>query len=180
MLALYAAEQPGVHLLFCDEAWWGLRTEVGRVWARGPRPVLRVSSGRNWTPVMAAAEPATGTSVAIIAGRFDHRWFGHFLREVSREYEGERVVLVVDRAGWHVARKLEVPDNVILWFLPPHSPELNPIEQVWEWLRSHHTRGKLFTRLDDLLDTLSSALKELMDDPERVRSLTGRTWLYTK
>ncbi|MDQ3327746.1 MAG: hypothetical protein M3506_04375 [Chloroflexota bacterium] len=47
-------------------------------------------------------------------------------------------------------------------------------------MRSHHTRGKLFTRLDDLLDTLSSALKELMDNPERVRSLTGRAWLYAK
>lgn len=127
MLARYADARTDLHLLFCDEAWWGLRTEVGRVWARGPRPVLRVSGTKSWTPVMAAAEPATGKSVAIIAGRFDHRWFGHFLREVSREYEGERVVLVVDRAGWHVSGKLEVPDNMILWFLPPHSPELNPI-----------------------------------------------------
>ena len=174
MLAAYLATCPGAHLLFADEAWWGLTTEVGKIWTRGVRPVLPVSGGRSWTPVMAAAEPATGRLHALIAGRFDHRWFGLFLAEVAAAYPGERVILVVDNAGWHRARDLAVPANVILWFLPPHCPEANPVERVWGWLRDQHTRGRLFRTREALLDALCRGLRQLMDDPARVRSLTAR------
>jgi hypothetical protein len=167
------ATRPDTHLLFADEAWWGLTTEVGRVWARGPRPTLAVSGGRSWTPVMGAVEPAAGRLHALIAGRFDARWFGYFLAQLAAAYPGERIVLVVDNAGWHAARDLVVPPNVIPWFLPAHSPELNPVEQVWAWLREHYTRGVLFHDRDALLATLCRALNELADDPARVRSLTG-------
>lgn len=173
MLRAYAAARPGTRLLFADEAWWGLTTETGKVWARGPRPVLRVSGGRSWTPVMAAVEPATGQCHSLIAGRFDRRWFGYFLQQLAAAYPGERVILVVDNAGWHKARDLVVPANIVLWFLPPHSPELNPVERVWLWLRDHHTRGELFRTRAALLAALCQGLRELMDDPPRVRSLTG-------
>ncbi len=93
---------------------------------------------------MAVVEPATRRLHGLIAGRFDARWFGRFLREVAAAYPGERVILVVDNAGWHRARALAVSANVILWFLPPHCPEANPAEQIWQWLRDHHTRGELF------------------------------------
>lgn len=174
MLAAWAARRPGLRVLFADEAWWGLTTEVGKVWTRGARPVLDVSGGRSWTPVMAAVEPATGRLHSLIAGRFDARWFGCFLAEVAAAYPGERVVVVVDNAGWHRARGLRVPPNVILWFLPPHCPEANPVEQVWQWLRARHTRGILFQTRAALLDALCAGLVALMDDPIRVRSLTAR------
>jgi transposase len=174
------ASQPRTHLLFADEAWWGLTTEVRRVWARGPRPTQPIWRGRSWTPVIGAAEPATGRFLSIVAGRLDAAWFGLFLALLAAEYAGERVVLVVDRAGWHTARSLAVPANVILWFLPPHSPELNPVEQVWGWLRGRSTRGRLFTALDRLVDELCVALNALADDPARVRSLTDQSWLYAQ
>lgn len=170
----WVAGRAGLRLLFADEAWWGLTTEVGRVWTRGKRPVVPVSGGRSWTPVMAAAAPATGRLLSLIAGRFDAAWFGHFLGEIAAAYPGERVLLVVDNAGWHTARDLAVPDNLILWFLPPHSPELNPVEQVWQWLRDQHTRGVLFRDREALVTTLCRGLTELMDDPARGRSLTAR------
>lgn len=167
-------------MLFADEAWWGLSTDVGRVWARGARPVVAVSGGRSWTPVMAAVEPATGRLHALIAGRFDARWFGLFLAEIGAAYPGERILLVLDNAGWHKAHALAVPSNVILWFLPPHAPELNPVEQVWQWLRAEHTRGVLFHTREALLATLCDALRALMDDPLRVRSLTARAKQHRK
>ncbi len=122
---------------------------------------------------MAAAEPATGHLVSLIAGRFDARWFGHFLAEIAAAYPGERVILVEDNAGWHWARGLRVPANVILWFLPPHSSDLNPAEHLWHWLRDRHTRGVLFPDREALVATLCRGLVELMDGPARVRSLTG-------
>lgn len=145
------------------------------MWSRGDRPVVAVSGGRAWTPVMAAGEPATGRLPSLIAGRFDADWFGYSLAQLAAAYPTERVVLVVDNAGWHKARAPVVPSRVILWFLPPHSPELNPVEQLWQWLRTQHTRGSLFRTRAALLDTLGQALTALMDDPARVRSLTART-----
>jgi transposase len=174
VLAAWAARRPGLRVLFADEAWWGLTTAVGKVWTRGARPVLAVSGGRSWAPVMAAVEPATGRLHRLIAGRFDARWFGYFLAEVAAAYPGERAILVGDNAGWHRARGLRVPPNVILWFLPPHCPEANPVEQVWQWLRDHRTRGILFPTRAALLDALCDGLVALLDDPLRVRSLTAR------
>lgn len=77
LLAAYVAALPTTRLLFADEAWWGLTTEIGKVWARGPRPVLAVSGRRAWPPVLAAVAPATGRLVSLITGRFDATWFGH-------------------------------------------------------------------------------------------------------
>ncbi len=84
-------------------------------------------------------------------------------------------MLVVDNTGWHRARDLAVPPNVILWFLPPHCPEANPVERLWRWLRDHHTRGELFRSRDALLDALCRGLVALMEDRPRVRTLTGGT-----
>jgi transposase len=175
VLARYVAALPRTHLLFADEAWWGLTTEVGKVWARGARPALAVSGGRSWTPVMAAVEPATGRGHRLLAGRSDRRWCGLFLAQVAAAYPGERVILVVDNAGWHTARDLVVPATVVPWFLPPHCPEANPVEQVWAWLREHYTRGGLFRDREALLAALCRGLRALLDDPARVRALTART-----
>src|SRR4051794_25391763 len=129
---------------------------------------------------MAAAEPAAGRRISLIAGRFDARWFGLFLAEVAAAYPGERVILVVDNAGWHKARDLVVPPNVILWILPPHCPEVNPVEQIWQWLRDHHTRGELFRTRQAPLEALCQGLRDPMDDPARVRSLTARRGPHRK
>lgn len=80
--------------------------------------------------------------------------------------------------GLYPARKLQVPSNVILWYLPPHSPELIIVEEVWDWIRNKYTRGKLFTTLNDLIDTLCEALSRLAGNPQRVRSITDQRWLY--
>ena len=130
--------------------------------------------------MIGAVEPATGRFVGIVAGRLDHEWFGLFLALLAAEYAGERVVLAVDRAGWHTARALAVPPNVVLWFLPAHAPELNPLEQAWGWLRAKHTRGRPFTERDRLVDALCEGLHALADDPGRVRSLTARASLYAR
>ena len=112
----------------------GARGAADAAGERGPRLDAGDGGGR------AGDRPAA----PLVAGRFDARWFGLFLAEFAAAYPGERVILVVDNAGWHRARDLRVPPNVILWFLPPHCPEANPVEQVWQWLRDHHTRGERF------------------------------------
>jgi hypothetical protein len=166
-------------LLFLDEAWWGLTTQLRRVWARrGIRPVQPVWGGRRWRAVIGAVEPATGRFVSLLVGGLNSAWFSLFLAHVAAQYPGERLVIVLDNAGWHTSGRVVVPEGMTLWFQPPHSPEVNVMEQVWQWIRGQYTRGELFTTDAQLDGVLCDALDGLANDPAQVRSLTNQSWLY--
>lgn len=84
------------------------------------------------------------------------------------------VVLVLDNAGWHVAKALKVPSNITLLHLPPYSPELNPIERLWAYMKSHYLSNQVFKDYDDLFDKVKAAWLQL-DDP-RLQTLTHTEW----
>jgi transposase len=174
-----AARKGRYRLLFLDEAWWGLTTQLRRVWARkGTRPVQPVWGGRRWRPVIGAVEPATGRFISLLVGGLNSAWFSHFLAHLAAQYPGERVIVVLDNAGWHTSGTVVVPEGITLWFQPPHSPEVNVMEQVWQWIRGQHTRGALFTTDGQLDGVLCDALDGLANDPTQVKSLTNQRWLY--
>lgn len=87
----------------------------------------------------------------------------------------EHAVMVVDQAGWHTAHALAVPDNVTLALLPPYSPELNPIERVWLFLRERHLSHRLLAGYDAIVDALCKAWNQLT--PERLSTLTSYPYL---
>ena len=87
----------------------------------------------------------------------------------------EHAAMVVDQAGWHVAGALAVPDNVTLVLLPPYSPELNPVERVWLFLRERYLSHRLLAGYDAIVDALCSAWNQLT--PERLQTLTGYPYL---
>ncbi len=87
----------------------------------------------------------------------------------------EHVVLVLDRAGWHRARKLVVPSNVTLVWLPPYSPQLNPVERVWLFLRERHLSHRLLNTYTAIVDALGQAWNTLT--AERLHSLTSYPYL---
>ena len=88
---------------------------------------------------------------------------------------GVHVVLVPDQAGWHRSRRLEVPGNITLLPLPPYSPELNPVERVWSWLKSHHLSNRVFDDSEDLLESGTLAWNTLTR--QRLRTLCRTTWI---
>ena len=81
-----------------------------------------------------------------------------YLAEFSRAYRDYVVLLIMDCAGWHTAKRLEIPPNICIDYLPPYSPELNPVERLWRWLRRHICRNRLFASEDELMDSLTKAL----------------------
>ncbi len=87
----------------------------------------------------------------------------------------KHVVLVLDQAGWHVAKALAVPANITLLHLPSYSPELNPIERIWAYLRSHYLSNRIYTDYDHLFDETSAAWNLL--DQNRLTSITATAWL---
>src|SRR3954465_12525721 len=84
--------------------------------------------------------------------------------------------LVLDGAGWHSSPQLKVPDNIVLVPLPPYSPELNPVENVWEFLRANFLSHRVWDTYEAILDACQNAWNKLIEMPERIASLTRRTW----
>ena len=84
-----------------------------------------------------------------------------FLDEFSKEYSDKDILIILDQAGWHKAKDLKVPTNITLMFLPPYSPELNPVEKLWQWLRKEVTHNNLFKTLEALMDALEKEIRKL-------------------
>lgn len=119
--------------------------------------------------------PQTGESSAILTPTVNTGYMNTHLQHISELVGPQRhVVLVLDGAGWHVAKALQVPSNITLLHLPPYSPELNPIERLWAYLKSHYLSNQIFKDYDDLFDKVKAAWLQL-DDP-RLQSLTRTTW----
>jgi transposase len=90
---------------------------------------------------------------------------------------GAHAVVILDRAGWHAAKELNIPANLTLVFLPPYSPELNAIERVWLYLRERFLSHRLGPAYDDILDACCTAWNTLRSEPGRIRSLCSFEWL---
>jgi len=132
-----------------DEARFGQQGTLTRVWARrGSRPTAVKQTRYEWVYLYAAVEPATGSSVALQAPCVNTGTMSVFLGMLSAELEPtDHAVVIMDQAGWHKARALKVPDNITILFLPPYSPELNPIERLWAYLRGHFLSNRAYGRL---------------------------------
>jgi transposase len=102
-----------------------------------------------------------------------------FLREVGNRHPDEFILMVMDGAGWHKAKALSVPENMALIFLPPYSPELNPVEHVWESIRENGFRNKAFSSIEAVEDQLMESLEALERDPTSVASMTGFPWIVS-
>ena len=173
------AAHPGKRLrVFAqDEARIGQQGTLTRVWARtGSRPTAVRQTEYEWVYLWAAVEPATGASVAMITPTVDTDLMKRLLAGLSGTLApDEHAVLVLDNAGWHTADALEVPANVTLLHLPPYSPELNPVERLWAWLRSHHLANRVYADYDELLRETDRAWLSL--DEATIRSVCACPWI---
>ncbi len=89
---------------------------------------------------------------------------------------GAHALVMLDRAGWHTSSTLQVPDNITLMPLPPRSPELNPVENVWQFMRENRLSNRVFQNYDDILDHCCQAWNNLVSQPERIASIGTRKW----
>lgn len=100
-----------------------------------------------------------------------------FLQELSKKYENDVVLLCCDGAAWHKSQTLKVPENIELFFIPPYTPEMNPIEQIWKELRKMGFKNEVFATLERVVDRLCDTICELTND--LVNSITARTWILS-
>lgn len=166
-----------VEVWFQDEARIGQQGTLTTRWAeRGSRPTAVKQTEYEWAYLFGAVNPLTGASSAMIAPTVNTDYMNAHLQFISQAADGDvHVVLVLDGAGWHVASELKVPPNITLLPLPPYSPELNPIERVWAYLRSHYLSNRVYLDYDDLFAACAQAWNRL-DEPI-LASITHTAWL---
>lgn len=102
------------------------------------------------------------------------------LTEIAKTVaQGAHAVLVMDGAGWHASTALRVPDNITIVTLPPYAPELNPVENIWAYLRANRLAISVFDTYDDIIRRCCEAWNFFANDPERVRSIASRDYAKT-
>ena len=155
-----------------DEARVGQQGTLTHVWAeRGSRPQRVKQTAYKWGYVFGAVNPRTGASSALIAPSVSTALMSEHLRMICEAAGADaHVVLVLDGAGWHQAKALVVPERMTLLFLPPYSPELNAIERLWAYLKSHNLSNRVYAdeaKIDVALRVARNALTAA-----RIRSVT--------
>jgi DDE superfamily endonuclease len=128
--------------------------------------------------VIAAACPATGAAAGILMPHLDTDVINVFLGELSRQLAPDaHAVLIWDGAGFHTSRSLEVPGNVTLVQLPPYSPELNPIENLWHYLRSHYWSNRSYDDWEALKEAAAAGLVAVGTDAERIKTVCAAPYV---
>ena len=105
-----------------------------------------------------------------------HAMSAHLAEIAKQVAPGAHAVVVLDSAGWHASRALVVPDTLTLVALPPYAPELNPIENVWAYLRANRLAISVMDTWDEIVTRCCNAWNFFADDPDRVRSITDRDY----
>ena len=167
------------------EVWWQDEARIGqqgtltRVWAeRGSRPRAPRDQRYDWAYLFGAVCPARDVGAALVLPVADGEAMNLHLAEISRNVTtGSHAVVLLDGAGWHqTGGKLNVPDNISLLKLPAYSPELNPTENVWEYLRQNQLSNRIFKSYDAIVDACCEAWNALTAEPGRIRSIATRAW----
>lgn len=157
-----------------DEGCFGRISRVKRCWAPpGIRPHASAQVVREYMYAYAAVAPTQGQMVSLVLPEASTAMMNLFLEQVGQTFSQYFIIMQVDQAGWHSAKDLVVPENIRLIPQPAYSPELNPVEHIWDELREKYFHNRIFPSLEALIDVLCQGLCDLADDAERLRSLTG-------
>jgi transposase len=170
--------QNPVRLYFQDEGRFGRINTVQKCWCKkGITPKVTQQLVREYTYVYSAVCPETGNLFSLIMPYANCESMSVFLDQLSKQQSDERILLCMDKAGWHTTKQLEIPENITVWFLPPYSPELNPTELIWRELRAKYFNNKTFKSMNEVEDYLEFAMIDFAKDKNAIKKLTKINYL---
>ena len=163
-----------------DEARVGQKNGITRRWAeRGSRPAAPQDQRTASAYLFGAICPAEGKGAALVLPRCTIAAMNLHLAEIATAVAaGAHAVLLLDQAGWHMSQKVRVPPNITLMPLPPRAPELNPVENVWQFMRQNWLSNRVFTSHRDIVDHCCHAWNKLVEQPWRIMSIGLRDWAH--
>lgn len=167
-----------LRLLFQDEARFGRMSDPRACWAPAPlRPMVRLAMVREFRYEYAAVSPWSGDLDYMTAEKMNTETMSIFLKQVSQAHKQNFMVMVLDGAPSHKGKKLKIPRNMTLVFLPSYSPELNPTEQIWNVLRRDYFANKVFDSLNAATLQAECGLSKMVSNRQSVKRLTNWSWI---
>jgi transposase len=169
-----------VELWFQDEMRVGQKNGQTYQWAKtGSRPRQPKDQRYENAYLFGAICPKRGTGAALMLPKANTAAMQMHLEEISRNVAARaHAVVLMDRAGWHMTEKLKVPKNLTIILLPSRSPELNPVENIWQYLRQNWLSNRIFDSYDAILDAGCDAWNRLIAQPQTIRSIGMRDWAH--
>ena len=164
-----------IEIWFQDEARIGQKNKITRRWAkRGSRPSAPHDQRTRSAYIFGAICPKHGKAAALVMPWCDTHAMNQHLIEISRNVADDaHAILIMDQAGWHMSNALAVPENITILPLPPKSPELNPVENIWQFMRENWLSNRVFKSYEDIVDHCCDAWNKLTDQPWRIMSINS-------
>ena len=169
-----------VEIWWQDEARVGQKNKITRRWARrGTRPSAPKDQRTTSAYIFGAICPERGVGAALVLPRCNTQAMQWHLEEIASQVSPRaHAILIVDQAGWHTTDKLTIPLNMTLLPLPPRSPELNPVENIWQFMRDNWLSNRVFKSYRDIVAICSEAWNKLTEQPWRINSIGRREWAH--
>ena len=169
------------------EIWWqdemrlGQKNGLVRQWVRtGSRPRQPKDQRTKNAYLFGAICPARGTGAALMMPKANTHAMQAHLHEIARAVAPRaHAVVLMDRAGWHITGQLKIPDNITPILLPARAPELNPVENVWQYLRQTYLSNRVFDDYPAIIDAGCQAWNRLIEKPSKIMSIGMRQWAHT-
>lgn len=160
-----------VNLYFQDEARFGLMTHLGsRITAKGVRPKVKYQHKFATTYLYGSYSPIDGDAFVYEINGVSSEIFEAYLYQFSLQRPDQAKIIVIDNAGFHSTKHIKIPDNIFLLRIPPYSPELNPCEQIWAWIKTRY-KNMVFKNMKELKSWLHKMVKNM--NPEIIKSIVG-------
>ena len=169
-----------IEIWWQDEARIGQKNKITRRWAkRGTRPSAAKDQRTCSAYIFGAICPARGVAAALVLPKCNTEAMNLHLKEISTAVAHRaHAIILVDQAGWHLSHALCIPDNMTLLPLPSKSPELNPVENVWQFMRDNWLSNRVFKSYNDIVDHCCFAWNSLTDQPWKIMSIGLRDWAH--
>jgi transposase len=149
-------------LYFFDESRFGTHSKLGHGWfKKGSRTSVPIKLGFDNFYVYSAINPMSGEDFTLIAPNVNTIYMNVFLAELSKYLADTNAIVVMDCAGWHKSKKLIIPDNIKIVYLPAYTPELNPVERFWQHLKSNTIKNKVYETIEALEEAICNFISQL-------------------
>lgn len=167
-----------IEIWFQDEARVGQKNKITRRWAkRGTRPSAPHDQRTISSYIFGAICPALGKGAGLVLPSCNTDAMIRHLAEIARTVApGAHAVVLMDQAGWHMTGALVIPNNISIIALPAKCPELNPVENIWQFMRDNWLSNRIFNSYDEILDHCCEAWNKLIAQPDRIASIGCRQW----
>jgi transposase len=163
-----------VVVFFEDEARFGRISREMVCWVKSNMiPSVARQMVREYIYAYSAMSPQTGDCYSMISPYCNTEAMNEFLQQLSNYYSNYRIIIILDKAGWHISQSLEISNNIRLLHLNPYSPELNPVELLWREIRRKYFHNIIFENLDEVENTLQKALANYHQQKDEVKKLSN-------